>query len=570
MYDVVVKDGLVVDGSGAPARRADVAVRGGRIVDIGKVDETAASVIDASGLVVCPGFIDLHTHYDPHVMWDPGVTPSSLHGVTTIVGGNCGFTIAPIVADAAEYLLPMLAKVEGMPLESLEACLDLGWGSFGSWLARLDGSLAVNAGFLVGHSTIRRLVMGADAVGQEATAEQVERMIGLLHASLEEGALGFSSSRGQGHTDHRGDPVPSRWAHSDELLALSRAVKDHPGTVLEFIPGIAPTGGIEQEIMTAMSAAAGRSLNWNLLVVRSGADQIERRAELLRASDQAEQAGGQVRALTLPMGLSMRLNLMAGPPFDGFPGWKDTFALPPTERCRALRDPALRQVLRSGVQVVAEAYGSVVDWANYTVVDVSSAQLTPLVGRRVGDIASERGADVFDTLLDIVIDDELRTGFEPMVEDSRDLWEQRLQVCRDPRTIVGGSDAGAHLDMLKTYSMHTTFLQQMVREQELMPLEEAIQHITDVPARFYGLRNRGRLEIGWHADVVAFDPESVGPGTIEFRADMPAGGRRVYSEPTGIAWTMVNGVVTSKNGRLTGATPGTVLRSGTSTQTTHI
>ena len=148
MYDVVVKDGLVVDGSGAPARRADVAVRGGRIVDIGKVDETAASVIDASGLVVCPGFIDLHTHYDPHVMWDPGVTPSSLHGVTTIVGGNCGFTIAPIVADAAEYLLPMLAKVEGMPLESLEACLDLGWGSFGSWLARLDGSLAVNAGFL--------------------------------------------------------------------------------------------------------------------------------------------------------------------------------------------------------------------------------------------------------------------------------------------------------------------------------------------------------------------------------------------------------------------------------------
>jgi N-acyl-D-aspartate/D-glutamate deacylase len=573
MYDVVVKNGLLVDGSGAPARRADVAVRGGRIVDVGEVDGAAASVIDASGLVVTPGFIDLHTHYDPHVMWDPGVTPSSIHGVTTIVGGNCGFTIAPIVPDAAEYLLPMLAKVEGMPLESLEACLDMGWGSFGSWLARLDGSLAVNAGFLVGHSTLRRLVMGADAVGHEATAQQVERMIGLLHASLEEGALGFSSSRGAGHTDHRGDPVPSRWAHRDELLALSRAVKDHPGTVLEFIPGVASTGGkygIDQEIMTAMSAAARRSLNWNLLVVRSGDGEIERRAELLRASDHAEQAGGQVRALTLPMALTMRLNFMTGVPFDGLPGWKDTFALPPTERCRALRDPELRQGLRNGAQAVAEVYGSVVDWANYTVLDVSSAQLTPLVSRRLGDIASERGADVFDTLLDIAIDDELRTGFQPMIEDSRDLWEQRLQVCRDRRTIVGGSDSGAHLDMLKTFSMHTTFIQQMVREQELMPLEEAIQHITDVPARFYGLKNRGRLEIGYHADVVAFDPESVGPGVTEFRADMPAGGRRVYSEPTGIAWTMVNGVVTSRNGRLTGATPGTVLRSGTSTQTVEV
>jgi N-acyl-D-aspartate/D-glutamate deacylase len=192
------------------------------------VAEPAASVIDATDLVVCPGFVDLHTHYDPHVMWDAGVTPSSLHGVTSIVGGNCGFTIAPITPAAADYVVPMLARVEAMPLESLRASLDLGWDSFGSWLARLDGTLAVNTGFLVGHSTLRRIVMGDDAVGRPATTEEVDRMVRLLHESLGQGGLGFSSSYGSAHSDHLGDPVPSRWADRAELVALSAAVASHP------------------------------------------------------------------------------------------------------------------------------------------------------------------------------------------------------------------------------------------------------------------------------------------------------------------------------------------------------
>ena len=268
MLDVVVRNGSVIDGTGAPARRADIGVMDGRIVAVGEVDDQAASTVDADDLVVCPGFVDLHTHYDPHVMWDSGVTPSSLHGVTSVVGGNCGFTIAPITPTAAEYLVPMLARVEGMPRESLEQCLDLGWDSFGSWLARLDGRLAVNVGFLVGHSTLRRIVMGEEAIGRTATPDEIGHMVRLLHESLEQGGLGFSSSHGPAHNDHLGDKVPSRWADRDELVALSAAVAHHEGTTLEFIPSSVHEFIAEDiETMTAMSAAPHRPLNWNLMVV---------------------------------------------------------------------------------------------------------------------------------------------------------------------------------------------------------------------------------------------------------------------------------------------------------------
>src|SRR4051812_19500807 len=239
MLDLAVVGGRVVDGTGAPAVRADVGVRDGRIVAVGQLNERAAHTVDATDLVVAPGFIDLHTHYDAQAFWDSTLSPSPLHGVTTVIGGNCGFTIAPLSDDEADadYLMRMLAKVEGMPLESLKAGVPWDWRTTAEYLDRLDGRLLPNAGFLVGHSTLRRVVMKDDAIGKAATAEQLRAMMRLLAAGLRAGGLGFSSSWSITHSDHNGDPVPSRFATEEEMLSLCAVLREHEGTVLEFIPG---------------------------------------------------------------------------------------------------------------------------------------------------------------------------------------------------------------------------------------------------------------------------------------------------------------------------------------------
>ncbi|HEY4397952.1 MAG TPA: amidohydrolase family protein, partial [Acidimicrobiia bacterium] len=335
MLDVKIAGGSVVDGTGTARRRADVGIRDGRIVAIGEIDEPATRTIDADGLVVAPGFVDIHTHYDAQAFWDPALTPSPLHGVTTVVGGNCGFTIAPLAASEADYLMRMLSRVEGMPLESLAAGVPWDWQTFGEYLDRLDGTLAVNAGFLVGHSALRRVAMG-DRSHEAATNDDVDAMCRTLSESLAAGGLGFSSSQAPTHNDGDGEPVPSRAATRDELVALSRVVGDHPGTTLEFIPTVGPFSDEHVELMAAMSASAGRPLNWNVLVVGGGTDTY--RAQL-EASDRAAEQGGRVLALTVPAVMQLHLNFRSGFLFDALPGWGPTMALPDEEKTRALTDP---------------------------------------------------------------------------------------------------------------------------------------------------------------------------------------------------------------------------------------
>lgn len=572
MLDLVIRGGIVIDGTGAPGVRADVGVRDGRIVVIGDVTEQAAKTIDADGRVVTPGFIDLHTHYDPQVMWDPAATPSSLHGVTSVFGGNCGFSIAPITPEAADYLIPMLARVEGMPVEALEAGLDLMWDGFGSWLDRLEGNLAVNAGFLVGHSALRRVVMGEAAVGEEATPAQLDAMVALLHESLKAGGLGFSSTGSPSHSDHAGDPVPSRFATAAEFIALAKATGEHAGTTLEFIPAAsAKFTDTEMNLMADMSAAAQRPLNWNVMVVADGDEARAGREVKLSASDIAAAKGGRVVGLCLPEPMRMRLSFGAGFVLDLIPGFADVIHLPHAQRRIALADQAIREQLKEAV-LPLPAQHTISRFAEFTIADVGSAEFEGLVGRKIGSIAQERGQHPLDTLLDIVVADDLATGLEPPTVGTDDAsWIERVRLLQeDPRVIAGGSDAGAHLDMMKTFACHTSFFAEAVRNRQLISFERAVQLFTEAPARLYGLKGRGRIAEGCFADLVILDPDTVGPGTVAPRSDLPGGGWRLYSEATGIDATIVNGVEIVRDGKVTGDTPGTTLRSGRDTETVAV
>ena len=563
----LIRGGFVVDGTGAPGAVGDVGIRDGRFVPPDELDP-GATVVEADGLVVAPGFVDLHTHYDAQLSWDPTASPSPLHGVTTAIGGNCGFTLAPAGEAHAPYLMRMMARVEGMPLPALEAGLAWDWSSFGDWFERLDGKVGVNAGFLVGHSAIRRVVMG-DGCHDAATPQQIEAMAALVREACAAGALGFSSSTAPTHNDGDGEPVPSRGAAPDELVALAAAAGEVPGTTLECILAGCINGFTEEErtVLTRMSAEAGRPVNWNVLGV-STLNPTGHESQLA-ASDQAAANGGRIVALTLPHTMRMRLSFLSGFVLDGFPGWREVLSLPVPERLVALADPAVRQRLAAGAS--SEEAGmlrGLANWKQFEIVEGFTDATRALEGRTVGDIAGERGGAPFDVLLDIVVSDDLRTGLRPFrSNETRPEWELRAEVWRDHRTVIGGSDAGAHLDMMCGAIYSTALLSHGVREFGVVSVEEAIHQLTDVPARLYGLHDRGRIADGLAADVVVFDPDTVGYGPERTRTDLPGGSWRLYAEATGIHRVLVNGTAVVDDGVLTGALPGTLLRSGRDTTT---
>ena len=571
--------GTVVDGTGAPARRADIGVSAGRIVAVVEPGAlgTAARTIDATGLVVAPGFIDLHTHYDAQAFWDTTLSPSPLHGVTTVIGGNCGFSIAPLTGASggavdpadADYLMRMLARVEGMPLESLQLGVPWNWTTTAEYLDMLDGTLLPNAGFMVGHSALRRVVMHEDANRREATTDEIEQMKSLLRAGLAAGAMGFTSTWSTSHNDHDGRPVPSRCSSADELIALCSVVREFPGTQLEFIPAVGKFDDEVFRLMGRMSAAADRPLNWNLLQVYSqNWDLVQHQLDGFAIAD-AE--GGRVLALTLPDTFRIRLNFMGGFILDILEGWDALMALPPESKLAALRDPVQRAEWDRLAQSTEGAQRSIGNWGNYWLVETFSPQWKPYEGRVIGEIAAELGRSPWDTLADIVVDDELRTVIANQDRGQDDAtWRLRVQVWRDHRAIVGASDAGAHLDMIDSFAYCTTLLARAVREHGLMPIEEAVALLTSAPADLYGLHDRGRLAEGMVADVVVFDPATVGPGPVAMRFDLPGGAGRVYGEALGIRHVIVNGTPCVEDGTMLDARPGRILRSGRDTVTVSV
>jgi len=570
MLDCVIRGGTVVDGTGAPGRAADVGIHGDRIVAVGPVTEEAQETIDATGRIVCPGFVDVHTHYDAQVFWDGTLSPSPYHGVTTVVGGNCGFSIAPLAPEAGEYLMRMLARVEGMPLESLQEGVPWDWRSFGEYLDRIEGRLAVNAGFMVGHSALRRSVMGERAVGHEATEVELAEMVALLRTSLKEGGMGFSSTVSPTHNDGEGQPVPSRHASREEMLALAGAIRDFAGTTLEFLPGVGVFDDEKKALMSDLSLAANRPLNWNVLVPSAGnTEMVEAQ---LSATDYARERGAEVIALTVPQALQVRINLVSGFIFDALPGWAGMFKWPLEQRMQRLKDPAFRRELDAGAN--SEAAGllrGLANWAAMTIEETFSEANAAYRGKKVADVAEATGKAPFDAMIDLALEDELRTSFmPPSAGDSADDWQARGKAWRDDRTVIGASDAGAHLDMIDTFALSTQVLGNGVRRHGVVSLEEGIHQLTEVPARLYGLKDRGTLAEGQLADLVVFDPNEVDCGPTYTRFDLPAGAGRLYADALGIERVFVNGVEIIHEGKHTGALPGTVLRSGRDTETVSV
>jgi N-acyl-D-aspartate/D-glutamate deacylase len=575
VLDYLIQGGTLVDGTGAPGRRADVGVRDGRIVAVGEpgsIDEPANETFDADGLVVAPGFVDPHTHYDAQLFWDPLASPSSVHGVTTIANGNCGFTLAPLAEQDADYLRRMMARVEGMPLPALEKGVPWNWSSFADYLDRLDGNVAVNAMFNVGHCALRRNVMGPDAVGNEATPDQIEQMVRLLHESIDAGGIGFSTTLAFTHSDGDGQPVASRWASKEEVLALCGAVRDHEGTTLEYVTDGCMRGFRDDEVeqMADMTLAARRPLNWNVLTV--DAKEPERYRSQLAACENAAARGGKAIALSMPILVEMNMSFRNYCALFMLPGWNEVMNLPVPERIEKLRDPATRQWMNERARSKeAGVFRRLASWGRYQIGDTYSAANEGLKGRAVYDLARERGQETFDALLDIVINDQLRTVLWPMPpDDDEDSWKLRADAWRNPNVLIGGSDAGAHLDRMCGAPYTTVFLADMIRGRQLVPMEEAVHLITRAPAELFGLRDRGLVREGFHADLVVFDPETIGADEVHLVEDLPGGTARLFAGSTGVQRVFVNGRPIVVEGATTGDLPGTVLRSGRDTRTVPV
>ncbi|EPD56941.1 N-acyl-D-amino-acid deacylase family protein [Streptomyces sp. HGB0020] len=572
MLDHVIKGASVVDGTGAPAFVADVGIRDGRIAVVGAVAEEARSSEDASGMVLAPGFVDPHTHYDAQLFWDPYATPSLNHGVTTVAAGNCGFTLAPLNPsrpEDADYTRRMMSRVEGMSLVALEEGAPWSWNAFGEYLDALEGRIAVNAGFMVGHCALRRYVMGPDAVGGQPSEEQLAEIVRLLHEAMDAGAWGFSTTQSSTHSDGDGQPVASRHAKPAELLALSRAVGEHEGTQIEAIVAgcLDQFSDAEIELFAEMSATAGRPLNWNVLTIDAAVP--ERVPRQLFASERARKAGGRVVALTMPILTPMNMSLGTFCALNLIPGWGPILALPVPERIAKLRDADVRaEMLRRAESKEAGVFRRLANFGRYVIGDTYSEANAGLTGRVVRDIAQERGQDPFHCLVEICAADDLRTVLWPMPTDNDPAsWALRAETWQHEDVMLGGSDAGAHLDRMCGAPYTTRFLGDCLRRRKLVGLEQAVKMLTDDPAQLFGLRERGRVQEGFHADLVLFDPERIDAGQATLVHDLPGDSPRLDAKAIGIRAVWVNGTEAIRDDVVSGAVPGRVLRSGRDTRT---
>ena len=555
-YDILIKNGTIVDGSGMPSYRGDVGIRDGRIVERGNLSGGALK-IDAEGLVVAPGFIDMHTHYDCQLLWDPLATSSCWHGVTTVVTGNCGYSLAPGGSEQSDYLMRLMARVESMHLDVLRTGIEWDWTTFPEFMARLERSLGVNVAPLLGHSALRYYVIGPESYERASTEAELETMRGILREAMRHGAAGFSTDQSKNHVGGYGEPVPSRMGTWDELVDLAGVVGEFNRGVLGVSPY--PGGGdIPQEfreVMIRMAATSRRPVLWNSLMHRW--DQPHLYKDLMQFMDQASAEGCQIYAMGRSQRMDLEFNLRSTAMFDLFPAWRDTIALPQEEKVRMLQDQKTRAKLREEWDTRAAKMSSR-NPKFLRVSQVAKESNQGLVGKRLVDIAAERGGHVVDTMLDIALDEDLGTQFVYLGTMNGD--EAAVgEIVAHEHAIPGTSDGGAHVDMECAVDFTDVLLGKWVRDRGVLSLEDAVHRLTFKSASLLGLTDRGLLREGMAADVVIFDAESIAPTDKQMVSDLPGGGRRLIQRSDVVKTVIVNGQVLLQDGNHSGALPGRVV-----------
>ncbi|MGE5305619.1 MAG: N-acyl-D-amino-acid deacylase family protein [Alphaproteobacteria bacterium] len=552
-YDLLVRRGRVVDGSGLPSFIADVGVSNGRVVEIGRLNGSAAKTIDAEGLAVAPGFIDHHTHLDAQMLWDPYGSCEPQHGVTTVIMGNCGLTLAPVKNGDEDSLVKSFVRVEAIPRFALEQGVKWGWRSYGEYLDNFEGKLGINVGGLLGHIAVRHNAMGEEAVERKATAKEVQQMRGLVLEAMEGGALGMSTNRNERHMREDGKPVSSRLADDDELFALCDVLADRNAGVIETILG---RNRIEHfDFYRALAQRTQRPILWQSLQHRWAEPNLWR--EQLDAVEGIFRAGYQTYGLTHTVPLVRHFDLKNCQVFDEFPAWKNLFFLPETVRKQAFREPQTRQKMRSDL-ADPRPTNFHRRWDIVRVEKVVKPENQKYVDKTVAEMAAMRHQDPLDAFLDLSLDEDLGTVFWNS-NNGGDV-EAMGEILRSPYVLIGTSDAGAHVQFGADFGYCTILLGMWVRERRVMSLEQAIYKLTFHVASIFGLQNRGLLRPGYAADLVIFDPNTVTAHEPEWANDYPAGSKRLIQRSEGIHYTVVNGQVILEHGRTTGELPGQVLR----------
>lgn len=556
-YDLLIKNANIIDGTGAPGFSGDVAVQDGRVAAVGKVTDSAKRVIDAQGQTLTPGFIDIHTHMDAQLLWDPLATSSCWHGITSIVMGNCSFSVAPCRPADHHHVLHTLERVEGMSLQALEAGVDWSWESFPQYMDRLDRKLGLNVATLMGHSAVRQYAMGTAASDRAATPEEIASMQAIVRDGMKAGAFGLSFNFNKGHSGGDGRPVPSRLATFEEVLAMADALRaDHPGLIqINDMPkpGVEPLDSCEE-----ISKRSGGPVWWIPLLQFFSQPGVWKK----RLDHSAKQvaAGSRVRAMTTSRTIDVVFNMRNAHIFDTMPAWRGMLIKKPEDVMRDMRDPAVRAELQKDLDNPQLLMAFSKRWDMVEVIEVKNEKFRHLERRMIADIAREKGRDALEVFLELCVDDNMDTLFLTILANGDETAAG--EILKAPHTLIGLSDAGAHAALECGYGFTTHLLGHWVRDKKLMPIEEAVRKLTSMHTDQLGLKDRGRIKVGNIADLNVLDPARVqmlDPVPVN---DFPAGARRYIQKAEGISNTIVSGQVLMENGEHTGAYPGALLRRG--------
>ncbi|MBT6275663.1 MAG: amidohydrolase family protein [Chromatiales bacterium] len=557
--DLIIRDGTIIDGSGMPRYRADVGISNGKVVEIGRLGGPAREVIEAEGQVVAPGFIDGHTHMDAQVSWDPLGTCSCWHGVTSVLMGNCGFTLAPCRESEKDLVLRNLERAEDISPAAMEAGIDWTWETFPEYLDRLDElPKGINYGAYVGHSALRTYAMGEKAFEAQASEDELAIMCRQVRDAIRAGAIGFSSSRSPSHLTPEGQPVASRVAPWSEVQALVGEMGKMNAGIFEVAQERPAPDRIHEWFgrMKDLAVDSGRPITWGVFSRKATPELWRQYFELL---DETAAAGGRMFAQVHSRALTVLLSFETRLPFDPMPVWSDMRKKPLAEQKAMLQDPAFKAKLLEVARnpdpkfqgVGAEARLPEYDWIYF---------LDTMKGphRTVSEIAAERGVEPAEAMIDLALERDMHAFFmQPIANENQDY---ALEMMKKDRSIVTFSDSGAHVSQIMDSSLQTHLFSHWVRERQAFTLEEAVREVTFLPASAWSLPGRGLLRPGYCADVVIFDPDTIGPQMPTVVSDLPAGAKRLKQKADGIAATIVNGEVVLRNQEPTGALSGQVLR----------